>query len=49
MENKKIIKIIILVVAVIAVLFLLWNDLLYPIQAFEHNEKLLSDAGKRYF
>ena len=49
MEKKKIIKIIILVVAVIAVLFLLWNYLLYPIQAFKHNEKLLSDAGKRYF
>ena len=49
MEKKKFIKIIILVVAVIAVLFLLWNYLLYPIQAFKHNEKLLSDAGKRYF
>lgn len=49
MEKKKIIKIVILVVAVIAVLFLLWNYLLYPIQAFKHNEKLLSDAGKRYF
>lgn len=48
MEKKKFIKIIILVV-VIAVLFLLWNYLLYPIQAFKHNEKLLSDAGKRYF
>ena len=46
MEKKKIIKIIILVVAVIAVLFLLWNYLLYPIQAFKHNEKLLSDAVK---
>lgn len=49
MEKKKFIKIIILVVAVIAVLFLLWNYLLYPIQAFKHNEKLLSAAGKRYF
>ena len=23
--------------------------MLYPIQAFKHNEKILSEAGKRYF
>lgn len=49
MKNKKVIKIISLVVAVIIVLFLLWDYLLYPIQEFKHNEKLLSAAGKRYF
>ncbi len=49
MKNKKVIKIISLVVAVIIVLFLLWDYLLYPIQEFKHNEKLLSEAGKRYF
>lgn len=49
MDNKKIIKIVVLVVVIITVLFLLWNYVIYPVNAFRHNEKILSAAGKRYF
>ena len=49
MKKKKIIKIIFLIVAITVVLFLLWNYILYPVQTFKHNEKILSEAGKRYF
>ena len=49
MEKKKVVKIVILVLAVIAVLFLLWNYIIYPIQTFRRNEKILSEAVKRYF
>ena len=49
MKNNELIKKIVLVIAVLVVLFLLWIFVLYPHQAFKHNEKILSDAGKRYF
>ena len=49
MKNKELIKKIILIVAVFVLLFLLWNFVLYPYQMFKHNEKILSEAGKRYF
>ena len=49
MKNNELIKKIVLVIAVLVVLFLLWIFVLYPHQMFKHNEKILSDAGKRYF
>lgn len=49
MDKKKIIKIVVLVIVIITVLFLLWNYVIYPVNAFRHNEKILSAAGKRYF
>ncbi len=49
MKNKKSIKIILVAVIIILLLFLLWNYVFYPAKAFRHNEKLLSEAGKRYF
>lgn len=49
MKNNELVKKIVLVIAVLVVLFLLWIFVLYPHQAFKHNEKILSDAGKRYF
>lgn len=49
MDKQKLKKTIILVVIVLAVLYILWNFFLYPHQAFRHNEKILSEAGKRYF
>ena len=49
MDKKKIVKIVVLVVVIITVLFLLWNYVIYPVNAFRHNEKILSAAGKRYF
>lgn len=49
MKNKKYIKIILVAVIIILVLFLLWSYVFYPAKAFRHNEKLLSEAGKRYF
>lgn len=49
MKNKELIKKIGLVVAVLVVLFFLWTFVLYPHQTFKHNEKILSEAGKRYF
>lgn len=49
MDKQKLKKAITLVVIVLAVLYILWNFFLYPHQAFRHNEKILSEAGKRYF
>ena len=49
MKNNELIKKIVLVIAVLVVLFLLWIFVLYPHQTFKHNEKILSEAGKRYF
>lgn len=49
MDKQKLKKTVILVVVVLAVLYILWNFFLYPHQAFRHNEKILSEAGKRYF
>ncbi len=49
MDKQKLKKIIILVVVVLTVLYILWDFFLYPHQAFRHNEKILSEAGKRYF
>ena len=49
MDKQKLKKTVTLVVVVLVVLYILWNFFLYPHQAFRHNEKILSEAGKRYF
>ena len=49
MKNKKIIKIILMAVTILLILFLLWTYVFYPAQTFRRNERILSEAGKRYF
>ena len=49
MDKQKLKKTIILAVIVLVVLYILWDLFLYPHHAFRHNEKILSEAGKRYF
>lgn len=49
MDKQKLKKTIILAVTVLIVLYILWDLLLYPHHAFRRNEKILSEAGKRYF
>ena len=49
MDKQKLKKTIILAVIVLVVLYILWDLFLYPHHAFRRNEKILSEAGKRYF
>lgn len=49
MDKQKLKKTIILAVTVLIVSYILWDLLLYPHHAFRRNEKILSEAGKRYF
>ena len=48
-DKKKIIRIIVLVVVIIAVLLLVWFLYLYPNRVFKENERMLSEAGERYY
>ena len=48
-DKNKIIKIVIVVVVIIVLVLLLWFLYFYPNKVFRDNEKLLEEAGKRYY
>lgn len=48
-DKKKIIKIVIVVVVIIVLVLLLWFLYFYPNKVFRENERLLEEAGKRYY
>lgn len=48
-DKKKIIKIISLIVVVVVILLLVWFLYFYPRKVFKDNEKLLEEAGIRYY
>ena len=48
-DKKKIIKIVIVVVVIIVLALLLWFLYFYPNKVFRENERLLEEAGKRYY
>ncbi len=48
-DKKKIIKIISLIVVVVVILLLVWFLYFYPRKFFKDNEKLLEEAGVRYY
>lgn len=48
-DKNKIIKIVIVVVVIIVLVLLLWFLYFYPNKVFRENERLLEEAGKRYY
>ena len=48
-DQNKIIKIVIVVVVIIVLALLLWFLYFYPNKVFRENERLLEEAGKRYY
>ena len=48
-DKKKIIKIIVAVAVVVIIVLLVWFLYLYPRRIFRENERLLSEAGERYY
>ena len=48
-DKKKIIKIISLIAVVVVILLLVWFLYFYPRKVFKDNEKLLEEAGVRYY
>ena len=48
-DKNKIIKIVIVVVVIIVLALLLWFLYFYPNKVFRENERLLEEAGKRYY
>ena len=48
-DKKKIIKIIVAVAVVVIIVLLVWFLYLYPRRVFRENERLLSEAGERYY
>lgn len=48
-DKKKIIKIISLIAVVVVILLLVWFLYFYPRKVFKDNEKLLEEAGIRYY
>ena len=48
-DKKKIIRIVIVVVVIIVLALLLWFLYFYPNKVFRENERLLEEAGKRYY
>ena len=48
-DKNKIIKIVVVVVVIIVLVLLLWLLYFYPNKVFRENEKLLEEAGKRYY
>ena len=48
-DKNKIIKIVIVVVVIIVLVLLLWFLYFYPNKIFRENERLLEEAGKRYY
>ena len=48
-DKKKIIRIVIVVLMIVVLVLLLWFLYFYPNKVFRDNEKLLEEAGKRYY
>ena len=48
-NKKKIIKIISFIAVIIIIVLLVWFLYLYPRKVFKENEKLLNEAGERYY
>lgn len=48
-NKKKIIRIAVIVLIIVVVVLLVWFLYFYPRQVFRNNEKLLSEAGERYY
>lgn len=48
-DKNKIIKIVIVVAVIIVLVLLLWFLYFYPNKVFRENERLLEEAGKRYY
>ena len=48
-DKKKIIRIIVAVAIVVIIVLLVWFLYFYPRIVFRDNERLLSEAGERYY